>query len=36
LCRIFKDGDDFSDTLTRAKFEELDVGLLRKTMKLVE
>lgn len=30
------DGIDFSDTLTRAKFEELNADLFRKTMKPVE
>ncbi|PSR75422.1 hypothetical protein PHLCEN_2v9127 [Hermanssonia centrifuga] len=29
-------GNDFSETLTRAKFEELNVDLFRKTMKPVE
>ena len=32
----FEDGNDFSETLTRAKFEELNMDLFRKTMKLVE
>jgi len=32
----FEDGNDFSDTLTRAKFEELNIDLFRKTMKPVE
>ncbi|EGO02855.1 hypothetical protein SERLA73DRAFT_176280 [Serpula lacrymans var. lacrymans S7.3] len=32
----FEDGNDFSETLTRAKFEELNVDLFRKTMKPVE
>jgi heat shock protein 5 len=32
----FEDGNDFSETLTRAKFEELNMDLLRKTMKPVE
>ncbi|KAG9311038.1 heat shock protein 70 family [Chiua virens] len=32
----FEDGNDFSDTLTRAKFEELNMDLFRKTMKPVE
>ncbi|TFK61566.1 HSP70-domain-containing protein, partial [Pluteus cervinus] len=32
----FKDGNDFSETLTRAKFEELNMDLFRKTMKPVE
>jgi heat shock protein 5 len=32
----FEDGNDFSDTLTRAKFEELNLDLFRKTMKPVE
>lgn len=31
----FEDGNDFSETLTRAKFEELNMDLLRKTMKPV-
>ena len=31
-----EDGNDFSETLTRAKFEELNVDLFRKTMKPVE
>jgi heat shock protein 5 len=34
--RSFEDGNDFSETLTRAKFEELNVDLFRKTMKPVE
>ncbi|KAH9943586.1 heat shock protein 70 family, partial [Amylocystis lapponica] len=29
-------GNDFTETLTRAKFEELNVDLFRKTMKPVE
>ena len=29
-------GNDFSETLTRAKFEELNMDLFRKTMKPVE
>ncbi|QRV76995.1 heat shock protein HSP70 family protein [Ceratobasidium sp. AG-Ba] len=32
----FKNGNDFSETLTRAKFEELNMDLFRKTMKPVE
>jgi heat shock protein 5 len=32
----FEDGNDFSETLTRAKFEELDMDLFRETMKPVE
>ncbi|KAI0088585.1 Hsp70 protein-domain-containing protein [Irpex rosettiformis] len=32
----FENGNDFSETLTRAKFEELNMDLFRKTMKLVE
>ncbi|KAJ3202515.1 ATPase with role in protein import into the ER [Entophlyctis luteolus] len=32
----FFDGDDFSETLTRAKFEELNVDLFKKTLKPVE
>jgi heat shock protein 5 len=32
----FEDGNDFSETLTRAKFEELNMELFRKTMKPVE
>ena len=32
----FEDGNDFSETLTRAKFEELNLNLFRKTMKPVE
>lgn len=32
----FEDGNDFSETLTRAKFEELNVDLFRKTLKPVE
>jgi hypothetical protein len=28
----FEDGNDFSETLTCDKFEELNVGLFRKTM----
>ncbi|KAG2108351.1 endoplasmic reticulum heat shock 70 kDa protein [Suillus clintonianus] len=32
----FADGNDFSETLTRAKFEELNMDLFRKTMKPVE
>ena len=32
----FYDGDDFSETLTRAKFEELNMDLFKKTMKPVE
>jgi len=32
----FEDGNDFSETLTRAKFEELNMDLFRKTMKPVK
>lgn len=32
----FFNGDDFSETLTRAKFEELNMDLFRKTLKPVE
>ncbi|GJN87270.1 hypothetical protein Rhopal_000218-T1 [Rhodotorula paludigena] len=32
----FFEGEDFSETLTRAKFEELNLDLFRKTMKPVE
>ncbi|KAI9794637.1 MAG: ATPase with role in protein import into the ER [Peltula sp. TS41687] len=32
----FFDGKDFSETLTRAKFEELNVDLFKKTLKPVE
>jgi len=32
----FEDGNDFSETLTRAKFEELNMDLFRKTLKPVE
>jgi heat shock protein 5 len=32
----FDDGNDFSEVLTRAKFEELNLDLFRKTMKPVE
>jgi endoplasmic reticulum chaperone BiP len=32
----FEGGNDFSETLTRARFEELNVDLLRKTVKPVE
>ncbi|KAF9559889.1 heat shock protein 70 [Agrocybe pediades] len=32
----FENGQDFSDTLTRAKFEELNLALFKKTMKPVE
>lgn len=32
----FHDGIDFSETLTRAKFEELNIDLFRKTLKPVE
>lgn len=32
----FHNGKDFSETLTRAKFEELNIDLFRKTMKPVE
>ncbi|KAK0211240.1 heat shock protein 70 family [Desarmillaria ectypa] len=31
----FENGNDFSETLTRAKFEELNMSLFRKTMKPV-
>ena len=30
------DGEDFSETLTRAKFEELNADLFKKTLKPVE
>jgi heat shock protein 5 len=30
------DGQDFSETLTRARFEELNIDLFRKTLKPVE
>ena len=30
------DGEDFSETLTRAKFEELNMDLFRSTLKPVE
>lgn len=30
------DGQDFSETLSRAKFEELNMDLFKKTMKPVE
>ena len=30
------DGEDFSETLTRAKFEELNMDLFRATMKPVQ
>ncbi len=30
------DGKDFSETLTRAKFEELNIDLFKKTLKPVE
>ncbi|KAF8593390.1 78 kDa glucose-regulated protein precursor [Ceratobasidium sp. AG-I] len=33
---LFENGNDFCDTLTRAKFEELNIDLFRKTMKPVE
>ena len=32
----FEGGNDFADTLTRAKFEELNMDLFRKTVKPVE
>ncbi|WWD18668.1 chaperone DnaK [Kwoniella shandongensis] len=32
----FENGNDFAETLTRAKFEELNMDLFRKTMKPVE
>ncbi len=32
----FFDGKDFSETLTRAKFEELNLDLFKKTLKPVE
>ncbi|KAF9447484.1 heat shock protein 70 [Macrolepiota fuliginosa MF-IS2] len=32
----FEDGNDFSESLTRAKFEEINMDLFRKTMKPVE
>ena len=32
----FENGNDFSESLTRAKFEELNMDLFRKTMKPVE
>ena len=32
----FEDGNDFSETLTRAKFEELNMDLFCKTAKPVE
>ncbi|KAJ5634555.1 Endoplasmic reticulum chaperone BiP [Penicillium herquei] len=32
----FHNGDDFSETLTRAKFEELNIDLFKKTLKPVE
>lgn len=32
----FYDGDDFSETLTRARFEELNMDLFRSTMKPVQ
>ena len=32
----FEDGNDFSETLTRVKFEELNMDLFRKTTKSVE
>ncbi|KAJ3271182.1 ATPase with role in protein import into the ER [Terramyces sp. JEL0728] len=32
----FHDGNDFSETLTRAKFEELNMDLFKKTIKPVE
>ncbi|KAG2062467.1 heat shock protein 70, partial [Suillus decipiens] len=33
---FFEDGNDFSETLARTKFEELNMDLFRKTMKPVE
>ena len=32
----FEDGNNFSETLTRARFEELNMDLFKKTIKLVE
>lgn len=32
----FHDGNDFSETLTRAKFEELNIDLFKRTLKPVE
>lgn len=32
----FEGGNDFSETLTRAKFEEINMDLFRKTLKPVE
>ena len=32
----FFEGNDFSETLTRAKFEELNMDLFKKTLKPVE
>ena len=32
----FENGNDFSETLTRAKFEELNLELFKKTMKPVD
>jgi heat shock protein 5 len=32
----FEGGNDLSETLTRAKFEELNIDLFRKTMRPVE
>ena len=32
----FHDGEDFSETLTRAKFEELNIDLFKRTLKPVE
>ena len=32
----FEDGNDFSETLTRAKFEEINIDLFRQTLKPVE
>ena len=32
----FYKGEDFSETLTRAKFEELNMDLFKKTLKPVE
>ena len=33
---MFDGGNDFSETLTRAKLEEFDVDLFRKTLEPVE
>ena len=32
----FQGGNDYAETLTRAKFEELNLDLFRKTMRPVE